>query len=105
MGLLSLQPLTPVAGDSTRLFGATLLRITWSASRLAGWASRRLMPHAGALLVYTSLGLIIFAARQLAGRWEPAGWSMIVTYLIVAAAYASLLIKPEEAETFQTTQT
>jgi hypothetical protein len=95
--LLSPHPLSPVAVDITRIFGAALVLITiiaWGASRLPHQAVRRLI--ARALLVYTALGLIISLLGQLAGHWGPLGWSTIVTYLVVAVGYVYFLfIKPE----------
>ncbi len=97
ISLLSPNPLTPLATDITRLFGAALVFITliaWGASRLTDKSSRRLI--AGALLVYTSLGLIISLLGQLAGHWGSLGWSTIVTYLIFVVGYGYfLLINPE----------
>jgi hypothetical protein len=97
IGLLSPHPLSPVAVDITRIFGAALVLITiiaWGASRLPDTAARRLI--ARALLVYTTLGLIISLLGQLAGHWGPLGWSTIVTYLVVSVGYVYFLfIKPE----------
>jgi hypothetical protein len=97
MSLLSPNPLSPLATDITRLFGAALVLITliaWGASQLTDRAARRLI--AGALLVYTSLGLVISLLGQLAGHWGPFGWSTIVTYLIFVVGYGYFLfIKPE----------
>jgi hypothetical protein len=97
ISLLSPHPLSPVAIDITRLFGAALVLITliaWGASRLTDRAARRLITRA--LLVYTSLGLIIALLGQLRGHWGPLGWSSVITYLIVVAGYVYFLfIKPE----------
>lgn len=97
IGILSPHPLSPVATDITRLFGAALVLIAfiaWGASQLTDQAARRLI--ARALLVYTALGLIIALLGQLAGHWGPLGWTNSLTYLLVAAGYSYFVfLRPE----------
>jgi hypothetical protein len=97
IGILSPHPLSPVATDITRLFGAALVLIAfiaWGASRLTDRAARRLI--ARALLIYTVLGLIIALVGQLAGHWGPLGWTNSLTYLLVAVGYSYFLfLRPE----------
>ncbi len=97
VGILSPHPLSPVASDITRFFGAALVLIAfmaWGASRLTDRATRRFI--AQALLIYTALGLVIALVGQLAGNWGPLGWTNCLTYLLVAGGYSYFVfLRPE----------